>query len=211
MGRFHTLGLHFTLTVTLGLIISSHASAKLQDMDVVLQKLQAQATAVESISSEFSQESHLSVFVVPVISNGRFLFRKPDKLRWEYLSPMTEGFAFDGGHGVRWTETTKASFSLRNDPLMNVVAKQLLAWATFDIAWLSAEYDISLESDSPVLLKLIPKSSDTAVVLKHLLIEFSLSSNTVKKVELHDQSGDLTRILFENPQVNTLLDDAMFR
>lgn len=211
MGRSHTLTFHFILTLSLGFIFSGHASADLRDIDTVLQKLRERAIAVESISSEFSQESHLSVFEETIISSGRFLFRKPDKLRWEYLSPTTEGFALEGDQGVRWTETTRTSFSLRSDPLMNVVARQLLAWATFDLAWLSAEYFITLEADSPVLLKLVPKGSDTALVLKHLLIEFSLSSTTVQRVELHEQDGDLTRILFENPQVNTPLDDGMFR
>jgi outer membrane lipoprotein-sorting protein len=211
MVRSHPLAFHFILTLGISFIFSGPASADLRDIDAVLQKLRAQATAVESISSDFSQETRLSVFEETIISSGHFFFQKPDKLRWEYLSPMTEGFALGGDQGVRWTETTRTSFSLRNDPLMNVVARQLLAWATFDLAWLSAEYAITLEANSPVLLKLVPKSSDTALVLKHLLIEFSLSSNTVQRVELHEQGGDLTRILFENPQVNTPLDDGIFR
>jgi len=211
MGRVHTLAFHLILTLSLGCILSGHASADLRDIDAVLQELRVQATAVESISSEFSQENRLSVFEETIISNGRFLFRKPDKLRWEYLRPITEGFALEGDQGVRWTDTTRTSFSLRSDPLMNIVARQLLAWATFDLEWLCAEYDITLEGESPVVLKLVPKGSDTALVLKHLLIEFSLSSNTVQRVELHEQGGDLTRILFKNPQVNTPLDDGMFR
>lgn len=211
MDHSRTLAFHFVLTACLAIIFAGHASAEFRDIDAVLQKLRTQATAVESISSEFSQENRLSVFEETIISSGRFLFRKPDKLRWEYLSPITEGFALEGDQGVRWTETTRTSFSLRNDPLMNVVAKQLLAWATFDLEWLSAEYEITLEADSPVLLKLVPKNSDTALLLKHLLIEFSLSAETVQRVELHEQGGDLTRILFENPQVNTPLNDEMFR
>ena len=211
MVRSHTLAFHCILTLSLGLILAGRASAGSRDIDAVLQELRVQATAVESISSEFSQESHLSVFEETIVSNGRFLFRKPDKLRWEYLHPITEGFALDGNQGVRWTETTKTSFSLRSDPLMNIVARQLLAWAIFDLEWLSAEYDIALAGESPVLLKLVPKDPDTSQVLKHLLIEFSVSSNTVQRVEIHDQSGDLTRILFENSHVNTPLDNGMFR
>ncbi len=211
MGRFRTLALYFALTACLLIFSSGHASTNPGDTNIVLQKLRAQASSVETISSEFSQESHLSVFEETIISSGRFFFRKPDKLRWEYLSPIPEGFALDGVQGIRWTETTRAPFSLRNDPLMNVVASQLLAWATFDLAWLSAEYDISLEADSPVLLKLVPKNPDTLLVIKHLLIEFSASANTVQRVELHDQTGDLTRILFENSHVNTPIDNGMFR
>jgi outer membrane lipoprotein-sorting protein len=211
MVRSHALAFHFILTLSLSLIVSGRASAGSRHIDAVLQELRVQATSVESISSEFSQESHLSVFEETIVSNGRFLFRKPDKLRWEYLHPITEGFALDGDQGVRWTETTKTSFSLRSDPLMNIVARQLLAWATFDLEWLSAEYDIALAGESPVLLKLVPKDTDTSQVLKHLLIEFSVSSNTVQRVEIHDQSGDLTRILFENSHVNTPLDNGIFR
>ncbi|MGE4441646.1 MAG: outer membrane lipoprotein carrier protein LolA [Desulfomicrobium sp.] len=211
MVRSHTLAFHFILTLSLGFVLSGHASADPRDIDAVLQELRVQATAVESISSEFSQESHLSVFEETIVSNGRFLFHKPDKLRWEYLHPITEGFALNGDQGVRWTETTKTAFSLRSDPLMNIVARQLLAWAIFDLEWLSAEFDIALAGKSPVVLKLVPKDPDTSLVLKHLLIEFSVSSNTVQRVEIHDQSGDLTRILFKNPHVNIPLGNEMFR
>lgn len=211
MGRSHTLVFHFILTLSLGFILSGRASADPRDINAVLQELRVQTTSVESISSEFSQESHLAVFEETIVSNGRFLFRKPDKLRWEYLHPIMEGFALDGDQGVRWTETTKSSFSLRSNPLMNIVARQLLSWGTFDLEQISAEYDIALAGESPVLLKLIPKDPDTSLVLKHLLIEFSVSSNTVQRVEIHDLSGDFTRILFENSQLNTPLDNGMFR
>jgi outer membrane lipoprotein-sorting protein len=199
------------LVVTAG--FSLCALAQNQDIDFVLSRLGSKAAGIETISSSFTQEKRLCVFNETVVSSGRFLFSKPDRLRWEYSAPMAEGFALLGDTGLRWTEMspTPARFSLRDDPFMNVIARQLLAWATFDLRWLSGEYDISLAGSSPVTLKLTPKRRDVATVLDHLLIEFSPAEDTVRRVEIHDRDGDFTRIIFENATVNAPLADDLFR
>lgn len=203
----------FLLLISQGLCFSPCAVAEIRDIETVLDQLRGKVATVETISSGFTQEKQLSVFDETIASKGRFLFCKPNKLRWEYLTPIVEGFALDGDSGVRWTDLsdTRTKFSLRSDPVMNVVAQQLLAWATFDLQWLSEEYDISLEDQSPLTLRLVPKREDVSMVLDHLIIEFSVTENTVRRVELHEHGSDFTRIVFEGATVNSPLDNSLFR
>ena len=197
----------------LSLALCSGAFAQDHDIEAVLARLGAKAASITTISSTFVQEKRLSVFDETIVSTGRFLFASPDRLRWEYFTPMAEGFALDGDSGVRWTDMgdTRTKFALRDDPVMNVITRQLLAWATFDRQWLSGEYGISLAAESPVTLKLVPRRKDAVAVLDYLLIEFSPAEDTVRRVEMHDHDGDFTRILFENATVNTPLEDGLFR
>jgi len=188
-------------------------TAESRELSAVLAAISAKAAAVNTVSSGFVQEKRLSMFDTTVVSDGRFLFAKPDRLLWEYRSPMIEGFALSGDRGVRWTDApgSRQEFSLRSDPVMNIVARQLLAWATFDLAWLEEQYSIVLENPQPVILRLTPKRQGEAEVLQYLLIEFSASEDTVRRVELHEGSGDFTRIVFTNATVNSPLDDSLFR
>ena len=189
------------------------ALATSRDMGTLLAKIEQSSRNVGTISSDFVQEMHLSMFNHPVVSTGRFMFKTRDKLRWEYLTPVTDGFALNGKQGVRWDGDTgtRKQFQLQNDPIMNIVATQLLAWTSFDQKWLTKEYDISLAAASPLTFTLIPRRSTVREILHDITIEFSDTRESVQRVELHQTGGDFTRILFTNTVVNGPIPDTTFR
>jgi len=181
------------------------------DLDRVLAGLARSAAGIETLSSDFVQEKYLAVFQDALVSAGRFYYRKPDKLRWELRSPLVSGFALDGNRGRRWrgAEAKSESFDIRQDPVMKVVAEQLLAWARPDFPWLRAHYRIRLEGTAPVRLRLDP-SFDTGGLIDHLLIVFAADGSHVQQVELHEKDGDYTRLRFEHTVVNGPLAGDLF-
>ena len=93
---------------------------------------------------------------------------------------------------------------------MKLVSEQLFAWARADFTWLKKEYRITVLEESPVALRLEPRSAVTAGFLHHLLINFSADGRYVKSVELHEKDGDFTRIRFVNAAVNKPLAADLF-
>jgi outer membrane lipoprotein-sorting protein len=166
--------------------------------------LERTAGGVKTLSSDFVQEKHLTMFKNVVSSKGHFYFSKPDLLRWELTAPVASGFVLKGDKGRRWHERTgrNESFQISQEPVMKLVSEQLFAWARADFAWLNKEYRISVLSESPVALRLEPRSAVTAGFLHHLLITFSADGRYVRTVELHEKDGDFTRIRFVNTAVN---------
>jgi outer membrane lipoprotein-sorting protein len=178
----------------------------------VFASLQRSAGSVSTLSSDFVQEKHLSMFKTVVTSKGRFYFGKPDRLRWELTSPVASGFVIKGDKGRRWHERTgrTESFSINQEPVMKLVSDQLFAWARADFRWLSREYRITVLSESPASLRLEPKSAAAAGFLQYLLINFSADGRYVKSVEVHEKDGDFTRIRFANTAVNKPLQADLF-
>lgn len=178
----------------------------------VLSRLEQTAGVVKSLSSDFIQEKHLSMFKTVLTSRGRFYYSKPDQLRWELTSPVASGFVLKGDKGRRWNERSgrTESFQISQDPVMKLVSEQLFAWAKADFAWLKKEYRINLLEESPVSLRLEPISSATAGFLSHLLINFSADGRHVRSVEIRERDGDFTRIRFVNTQVNKSLSADLF-
>jgi outer membrane lipoprotein-sorting protein len=174
--------------------------------------LERTAGSVKTLSSDFVQEKHLSMFKTVLSSKGRFYFTKPDLLRWELTAPVASGFVLKGEKGRRWHERTgrTESFQISQEPVMKLVSDQLFAWARADFSWLKKEYRISVLSESPVALRLEPRSAVTAGFLHHLLISFSADGRYVKSVELHEKDGDFTRIKFVNTAVNKPLSADLF-
>jgi outer membrane lipoprotein-sorting protein len=179
----------------------------------LLNSLQKSAGGVNSLSSDLVQEKHLSMFKTVMTSKGRFYFVKPDRLRWEFTSPVASGFILKGENGRRWHQRTGRSenFQISQEPVMKLVSDQLFAWARADFGWLKREYRISVLNDAPAALKLEPRSAAAANFLHHLLINFSPDGRYVRSVEVHEKDGDFTRIKFLNVAVNKPVQADLFQ
>jgi outer membrane lipoprotein-sorting protein len=178
------------------------ATAGAAEVETVLTRLEGVAAGVKSLSSDFVQEKHLAMFEEVMTSRGRFVFVKPDRLRWELLEPVKSGFVLKGNEGRRWNGRSGGSepFDLAREPVMKLVTEQLLSWARADFARLRKEYRISLVREQPVQLRLDPLARGG--VLSHLLITFAADETHVESVEIHDRDGDFTRIRFLAATVN---------
>lgn len=178
----------------------------------LLSRLEQSAGGVKSLSSDFIQEKHLSMFKTVLTSKGRFYYSRPDQLRWELTSPVASGFVLKGDKGRRWNERSgrSDSFVISQEPVMKLVSEQLFAWAKADFVWLRKEYRINVLEESPVVLRLEPLSSATAGFLSHLLISFSPDGRYVRTVEIREKDGDFTRIRFVNTAVNKTLPTDLF-
>jgi outer membrane lipoprotein-sorting protein len=199
----------FILCLLLGLCLPAVALA--ESPDGVLDRLNELAAGVDTLASDFSQEKYLAVFQDVLPAKGRFYYRKPDNLRWEMTSPVTSGFVLRGDTGRRWQEAGSRGepFDIAREPVMKIVADQLLAWTRADFEALRRDYRISLAGEAPVRLRLDPKGA-AAGFLDYLSITFAPDGRHVQQVEVHEQGGDYTRITFHHTVVNGPLADDLF-
>jgi outer membrane lipoprotein-sorting protein len=195
------------------LLVPASVRAQDPDLDGVLKELQAKSSRVTTISCNFVQEKRLAMFENIIVSKGHFTFKSKDKLRWEYTSPFVQGFALDGPHGVRWSDVAadRKPFALRDDPIMNNVAAQLMAWASFDQKWLRDRFDIRLVSMQPLTLALTPKNGTVRQFMDNIVVEFATTHDSVHRIELHEKGGDFTRITFLNTVLNQPVSNEIFR
>lgn len=203
---------HLFFQLLLLLLLALPAAAAGEPSPELLESLAKSAAGVKTLASDFVQEKHLAMFKKKVTSKGRFYFARPDSLRWELTEPVASGFVLKGDKGRRWHARTGRSetFSIGQDPVMRIVAEQLLAWTRADFARLKKEYRIQVLEDSPVSLRLEPLAGPAGGFLSHLLVAFSADGRHLKSVELHEKDGDFTRIRFQNTAVNRQLDADLF-
>jgi hypothetical protein len=195
------------LTVT---AISAPALAAPKRADKLAARAQIREMALKttSIAASFTQTKHLSLFNQPVLSEGKFLFAKPDRLRWELTKPITTGFALSGGKGVRWHELTgkPEKFDAATDPIMSAVANQLIAWATGDFDSLEELYRVEAASLTPPRYNLWPLSEAIAGFIEMVEVEFAPNSEHVERVDIFEPGGDFTSLIFldvvKNGKVN---------
>lgn len=182
-------------------------------LEMLLGDLKLAAAQIETLSSPFVQEKYLDIFAEKLLSQGYFAYRKPDRLRWELLTPVASGFVLHGDQGERWNRLSQKqeSFSVKTDPVMGMIAQQLLAWARVDLDWLQGRYRMELQTETPVVLRLYPLDKGEAEFIDHLQIKFSADRSHVVAVQMVEQGGDSTTIRFTDVEINTDLPDAVFQ
>jgi outer membrane lipoprotein-sorting protein len=172
----------------------------------------AGAATVQTLSSDFSQERHLSMMKEPLISIGKFAYEKPDRLYWEVLKPSPLGFVVRGDKAKRWSSDSAVTETLEVDqePMIRAIVGQVFAWARADFTWLEKRYRITVLEETPYSLKLIPLSFQEKKFLTYITIAFSEDWTHVRSVELHEQGGDFTRLRFINTLLNSSLPKDLF-
>ncbi len=185
-------------------------SAELQPL---LDELKVAAAATETIKSRFVQEKNLAIFAEKLLSQGLFVYQQPDRLRWELLSPVASGFVLQGGKGERWNSLSqeRGNFSVDSDPIMGMIAQQLLAWARVDVDWLQSRYRMEIVATQPISLRLTPKDSGEAGFIDYLQILFANDRRHIAEVLMMEQGGDSTLLRFKDVQINTELPEEAFQ
>ncbi|HWR96912.1 MAG TPA: outer membrane lipoprotein carrier protein LolA [Candidatus Methanoperedens sp.] len=178
--------------------------------DEVLARLARGAAAVETLQARIVQEKRLEMFQDTVTSRGRFAYRRPDRLRWELTEPVATGFVVAGSSGRRWHGLTGRTepFELERDPMMKVVAGQLLGWARADFGAMQREFRIAVASEAPITLQLEPLAAGAFVA--RVTMVFSKSGDHVESVTVEEKGGDRTVMRFTDVEVNQPLPDGLF-
>ncbi|ACS78599.1 LolA family protein [Maridesulfovibrio salexigens] len=201
-----------TILLTFLLLVISASNAIADRQSDFLKELQTRSQSIKSISSDFTQQSHITLFAEVMEAKGKFCFARPNNLRWEYTAPFVSGFLLKGQKGLKWDGASKEStqFNTETSPEMAIISEQILAWTTMDIPWLQSLYSIKVTNYSPAVMELTPKSSKTKHFLNLIRIFFAPDETHLESIELHEPSGDYTKIIFSNVLLNQKLDQDIF-
>jgi outer membrane lipoprotein-sorting protein len=167
-------------------------------------RIEKAVSTVQAVTSEFLQERRLAMLKEPVVSTGRFYYEKPDKLRWEFISPDPSGFLVNGKLAKQWKgmNSSPEVFEPQQNSLIRAIVNQILAWTKADFMWIEQRYAVLFVREDPIILKLVPRSSKEKKYIDHILISFEADTNYANAVDIVEKGGDSTRLRFFNMIIN---------
>ena len=182
------------------------------DINRIFSKIAASSYGVQTLSSDFIQEKHLSILENVVTSKGRFYYKRDKRLRWELTEPEVLGFTVNGKQAKRWKNNIKIrqTFEIHEAPAIKAFTDQLFTWVNPDIKQIQKRYRIQVIGDNPIDMKFFPNSTQEKKHIDHLRLTFADDAMYVSAVEVHEPDGDYTRIRFMNMKINEPLQDSLF-
>lgn len=184
-------------------------ASETEELRSFLQEIQAASDEVRSFSSSFVQERKLALFAEPVVFHGSLTVVRPDKLRWEFTSPVPSVLIFSGERGMRCNaDAPPVRFDLGSDPIMRSVAEQLWLWLGGDYSRL--EFLYTMAKTGPNALTITPKEEAVGKFIDSITITFGKTSLQPEKVEIDEPGGDTTTISFHSYVLNSSTPDVLF-
>lgn len=172
--------------------------------------IRAAADSVRSLRSDFIQEKHLPILARPLISKGRFVFRRPGDLRWEYIHPLRSVLLMHDNEVRRFSQKNGqwVEASAGNMQSMDIVFQEITNWLNgrFDE---STMFSAALKPGNRIVLT--PKSSGLEQFIQRMELVMAEQPGVMQEVVIFEGEKAFTRIRFEAPQLNPVLSDHVFK
>jgi outer membrane lipoprotein-sorting protein len=173
------------------------------------QAIESELKNVTSIQAEFVQEKHLKILVKPLISRGKFIFKVPGSLRWEYQSPIENILIMHQGQVQRWVKKGSKLAADTGTPIeiMDIVMEEIAQWLQgrfLDNPNFSAS---RIESNQ---IQLTPVNAAMAPIIQGIVIQLSAVPGAIDSVTIFESPDNFTRIMFKRVRLNQPIDEGIF-
>ncbi len=163
-------------------------------------QLDAFAADLETLSGEFEQVTIDDSGRIVEEVYGSLYFARPDLFRWDYSEPFPQQMVADGEKLWHYDEsldqvTVRDQPEAGESPLLVLTRPELL----------DRFYEVRTGGDDQVL-EFLPLAEDA----EFELAKMHFSGGMPELLELHDQFGQITRIVLRELQRNPELDPAVF-
>lgn len=159
----------------------------------------------------FVQTKHLSLLADEMVSRGTMSFKRPGLMRWEYTSPYSYRFVFDGDRVFVGNDYRSNVMDAKSNRMFGQIARIMISTVTGQLADAKSDFDISVGgTDESPTLTLTPRKREIKQLLSSVDLVLDTSANMVKEIKLREKNGDVTDIVLSDIVLNKPLDASLF-
>ncbi len=158
-----------------------------------------------SLKADYSQQVMDQRMRVQQSMSGQLLVLRPGKFRWDYFQPYQQHIVADG-EKIWFYDVDLEQVTIKGQAAMMGSTPAILL---SDADELEKQFDILsvVREDSKTWYELIPKSSDSGFEVLYI----AMQDGVIAQMELKDSFGQLTRLDFDNVQLNQSVDMSRFK
>ena len=184
--------------------------SNISSTDVVKERLIEHSESTNSIESNFIQEKQLWMLNEVIVSEGIFLFKKDNSVRWQYNTPIEYTIIIHNGKFTIINSDKVSEFDIDSNPMFREINKMIVTAIRGDFINNPDFSAIFKENSDQYLVELSPKNERVRTMLSSINIYFDKASMQVEKVIFKEPGDDFTSIIFKDKKVNTDIPDSKF-
>lgn len=166
---------------------------------------------VFSIKSDFKQHKVLSMLEETLVSEGNFLYKKEDQVKWQYTSPFEYTIVISNGKFQINNEGCISEFDMNSNEMFKQINNMIITAISGDFID-NKEFSVKFkENNNYYIAQLSPTEKTVAEMLSSINIYFTKEDLNVEKVKFVEPGDDYTLIIFKNRQQNIQIKDSEFQ
>lgn len=182
-----------------------------ESLDAVIKKVQENQAKTNSLEADFKQEKTLALLSKPEVSTGRFVYQKPNNVRWTYDAPKRVEMLIANGVLTTYYPDLNKAERIEVKRYQDRIFKYLGASGALDELASFFDFTFSNRADLPAyVLDLNPKTKGIAKRVRHIKIWIDKKTYLTTKFEYTEGDGDITKYEFLNIKVNAPIAQSRF-
>jgi len=173
-------------------------------------KMKDYASKLTCIKSNFVQEKHLQYLDAALESEGKFWYKTPNKVRWEYTKPYKYILVLNNGKLKMISESSKTELDMKGNAIFEQVNNIMIASVSGNILD-NKDYGIQVfENTRFYLILMKPTSQAISTLISQMELYVDKNSYSVTKIKMIESGSDYSEISFSNLIINEEFDEGLF-
>lgn len=200
---------------SLGLVEAAPTDYEIQgdERAQVLDRWQQQRREVTSVRATVFQRKRHPLLREEAISEGTFLYRRPNQVRWEVDKPERTIIVTDGHTLLVYRPDSNEAErrDLRQDFMARATLQFLTSGMSLDITELEKRFQVGLyRENSRLALRLIPRSRLVAQTVASIIIYQGKEEAIPRQIVVVGQKGDRTETTLTHVSINPHVSEDAF-
>ena len=177
----------------------------------IIEKIDQTASAMKGMQCDFVQTKRMKLLSKEMQSKGIMYFKRPNKLRWQYIAPYDYTFILnDDKVQIKSSKSTK-NIDVQGNKMFRQITNIILNSVTGGSLKSSSDFNVEVyKKDNTYFAKLFPKKKELKQLYQVIEIYFDSALTMVNSVRMVEKTGDETRVNLINTKLNITVDDKMF-
>jgi outer membrane lipoprotein carrier protein len=192
----------------IGLLILSWLSSAPAVEDIAL-KVEKKLRSIQSIQSNFSQIYYSTSVSTPLEEKGKFYFKKPDLMKWEYKDPEEKIFLYKEGVFLLYIPEDKELFRSYSskEKYESEILSLLSGKRRLNDNYLIEPSPFPSENEKAPQLKLTPREEGEYT---HILLEIDEKTWLILRAIFFDWAGNKNEFKFSKIRTDVRLSKKVF-
>jgi len=211
MNKIFPLQLIIIMISFCGLSVGQLPFNAIEDVAAFKSELRNASQNTKTIACDFTQERHISMMTQPVVSQGKFWFKKPASVRWEYVAPYNSIIIFSRNKAFVQDDDGSSEYDAGSGQVFKNLGDIMFHFILGDLDAAEENYDVTYKENNDIFfVKLEPKIK-TAMGPGAVDLFFDKNDYSLSKIIMYEEGADFTAISFFNKTLNGSIRNEVFR
>jgi len=175
------------------------------------QLIASRSASTSSLVADFRQEKSMEILKDKMISTGKFIYVKSDKIAFIYQKPHSYSMIINGTRLKTVSGGKSNVMELKNNPVMKQMKELISAAFLGNFSAKSDSYKISYTKGKDVVIaNVLPVSKEISSIIKRITVTFGNTGGEIKEITVYEANSSTTDYIFTNHRLNSAIPDEVF-